>query len=62
MRPFFPPAVGFPSERSSSGRLQPKTIADQRLPKIAEESSLISEKKRGNVSRVFFSCFPCCRK
>ena len=57
MTPLFPPVVRFPSEVSSSHRLPSKTIANQRLPTIVEESPLVSKGKKGNISEVFFSCF-----
>ena len=61
MRTLFPPAVRFPSERSNSNQLHPKTIANQKLPKIVEESPLVSERKTRNISKIFFSCFPYCK-
>ncbi|VHO02035.1 hypothetical protein RHT_00353 [Candidatus Rhabdochlamydia sp. T3358] len=57
MRPLFPPTVGFPSERRNSSQSQSKTITNQKLPKILEESLLVSKEKRESILEVFFSCF-----
>ncbi|HEV3269909.1 MAG TPA: hypothetical protein VGZ69_04585 [Candidatus Rhabdochlamydia sp.] len=62
MRPLFLPVAWHLSARSNSDQPQSKAIIKQRLPKIAEETPLTSGKKTRNITEVFFSCFPYCRK